>query len=249
MKSHVNIALFLSLLLAAGCKNRQKAAPTPAEAPKPVVQEKPVATPKPETTVTVDRVTTLQLDPARPIDIGGWWDNGEVLLEIGYDYSYRIRRGHSQTNPIIERGRWVRGNHAEFHLEPYTQGQIEPERVALSLENGVPIATIENVKPFRKLPRPPKSVGEELEGTWRGARGTIAFDRDGKYLLETREKEAKPNAGTWQVEHGALILTPNDTASAPLVLLLQRSEKGQLIRLQDVEGPLLPFRAPRSQSQ
>lgn len=238
MNSRITTSILLSSLLVAGCKTRPKPEPPHPEKPKPAAQETTV------TTVAVERITTLELDPAKPIDIGGWWDNGEVLLEIGYDYSYRIRQGASQESPVIERGRWTRGNHAEFHLEPYADGIVVPERVALSIENGVPTATVDDLAPFKKLARPPQIVGEELEGTWRGARGTIAFDSNGTFLLATREDEAHPIAGTWTIEHGALVLTPKDPAVTTLVLLLQRSRDGQLIRLQDVEGPLLPFNTP-----
>lgn len=248
MMTHVTTLslLLLSIAVLPGCKNRPKPTPPPTAAPQPApVEPKAVTITTTTTTTDDDDLATIELDPAKPIAIEGWWDNGTVLLEIDFDYSYRIRSGRSQLSPIVERGRWTRVNHAEFYLEPYATERAKRERVALSIEDGVPNATIQNIEPFSKLPRAPQTIGEEIEGTWRGARGTIAFDRIGTYLLEQRSNPTAPIQGSWKLEHGALVLTPQDPSKPPLVLLVQRTAQGKLLRLQDVEGPLLPFKVPQ----
>lgn len=234
MNLRLTATLVLIPVLVAACKNRQKSE-------QPVAIEETTSTKIEPLQKTADTITTMELDPADPIDIGGWWYNGEVIIEISYDYGYVIRRGRTMNAPLIERGRWTRDNHAEFHLETYTKGISKPERAALSIENGVPTATITGLPPFQKLARRPREIGEELEGTWKGARGTIAFDSKGTFLLAPRSGSVKSIPGTWTIDHAALVLEPSDPAHEPIVLLFQRSRDGRLVGLQDIEGPFLPL--------
>lgn len=170
---------------------------------------------------------TLELDPAKPIVIAGWWSNGRYLLEVEYDFAYRIRQGDYPNSPIIERGRWARKNHGSFDLEPYNVGKVESERVALSLDKGVPVATIAGLAPFHKLSQKPKALKEQLYGTWRGRGDSLQLKSRGEYILkQTNEKDEVE--GTWRLERGSLILQPHSESKDPQVLSLRTTERGEV---------------------
>lgn len=187
--------------------------------------------------------STLELDPANPIVIAGWWDNGRYLLEVEYDFAYRIRQGHYPDSTVIERGRWTRDNHADFELEPYNVGKVQPERVALSLDKGDPVATIKGLAPFRKLSKPPRKLVDQLVGTWRGTPGTLLLERNGAFALK-KSDEDDPIDGAWRIERGSLILDPSASSEDPEVLTLRKAKRGQVVAILGLEAPL-----ERAQSQ
>lgn len=186
---------------------------------------------------TQPTLDTLELNPANPIVIAGWWSNGRYLLEVEYDFAYRIRQGHYPNSPVIEHGRWTRENHAAFELEPYNVGPVAPERAALSLEKGVPVATIHGLAPFRKLPSPPRLLVDQLTGTWRGRPGTLVLEREGAFVLQ-RTGEPDPIKGTWGLERGSLILKPTPSTADPEVLSLRKTRRGEVDAILGLDGAL-----------
>ena len=181
-------------------------------------------------------LSTLELDPADPIVIAGWWSNGRYLLEVEYDFRYQIRQGHYPESRVIERGRWTRKNHADFALEPYNVGKVQPERVALSLRKGVPVATIKGLAPFEKLSSPPRSLKEQLLGRWRGPEHQLSLKSEKRFSMKTEDEHSIE--GTWTLERGSLILKPDELSLDPMVLGLERDTRGQVLGITGLGGPL-----------
>lgn len=180
---------------------------------------------------------TIELHPADPISIFGWWDNGTYLLEVDADFAWRMRKGRSASARVIERGRWTRENHAVFYLEPYIRG-AENERVALSLVEGQPRATIKDMPPFRHLAGAPQSIRESLAGTWTGGKRTLHITPDMTYSLVHTDAEQQID-GIWLIQDGALVLEPKDPEVPALVLTLERGPRGGVIALRGLDSPLL----------
>ena len=187
----------------------------------------------------------LQLDPSNPIEIAGWWDNGRYLLEVRFDFGYRILNGPYPGSPVIEQGRWTRKQHYKFMLEPYNAGKADSETVILSKDRGRPVATIEGLQPFRKLEKAPVNIQDQLPGTWKNDTMSLVIDPDGAFVL-TRRAEQKVIEGTWRLELGALILEPLDTSEQPMVFSLGKQERGRLSSIDDGDTPPMVRHIPRT---
>jgi hypothetical protein len=227
---------------------------TPVETPAETPAEPPTETtagtlqsPTPVTAAPVEDGTRsmLQLDPSNPIEIAGWWDNGRYLLEVRFDFGYRILNGPYPGSPVIEQGRWTRKQHYKFMLEPYNAGKADSETVILSKDRGRPVATIEGLQPFRKLDKAPVNIQDQLPGTWKNDTMSLVIDPDGAFVL-TRRAEQKVIEGTWRLELGALILEPLDTSEQPMVFSLGKQERGRLSSIDDGDTPPMVRHIPRT---
>jgi hypothetical protein len=180
--------------------------------------------------------STLQLDPSKPIVIAGWWDNGRYLMDVEYDYQYRILDGPFPDSSVIERGRWSQKNHFTFTLEPYEASTSENEQVVLSLKQGQPVATIKGLSGFRKLEKAPIKIQTMLMGTWGGQDLALTLRAEGNFNLKD-QGEDKTISGSWSLELlksigssedipnyelGALILEPEGKAVDPMIFTVQR---------------------------
>ena len=202
----------------------------------------PVATPTPE---PANRVDAMQLDPSDPIDIAGWWDNGRFLLEIGHDLGYQILNGAYPDSRMVERGRWTRRNHFRFTLEPYNTEEFQTEDVVLSVEEGVPTATIKGLAPFRKLTAAPRSVRSQLIGSWRNPRIRLTLDTSGSYGLNIRST-GEQQSGRWRLERGSLVLEPADKDLDVSVWSPVKARRGRVEAIQGTDEELLIKATPGS---
>lgn len=221
MTTPARLAILVTLLaVIAGCK------------PKPVEEQPPLLTPPPADGTR----STLQLDPSDPIRIAGWWDNGRYLLEVGYDYGYRILDGPFPESQAIEKGRWTQENHFTFTLEPYDTDKASQEQVVLSKDRGRPVATIEGLAPFRKLSAAPISGRDLLLGSWSDGRNTLIVRPDASCLLRTAGEAGRP--GLWSIEFlksiswvqgaqnyelGALVVEFDESDGMPWLLTIRRN--------------------------
>ena len=184
--------------------------------------------------------STLQLDPSQPIVIAGWWDNGRYLMEIEYDYRYRILDGPFPDSSVVERGRWAQKNHFVFTLEPYEASKAENEQVVLSLDRGQPVATIKGLTMFRKLEKAPPKLQEMLAGTWGDRDLQLLLRAGGEFVLEKQGADER-TSGQWRMELlkaisygdgianyelGALVLEPEDESADPIIFSLERRTRG-----------------------
>ena len=184
--------------------------------------------------------STLQLDPSKPIVIAGWWDNGRYLMDIEYDYRYRILDGPFPDSSVVERGRWTQKNHFVFTLEPYEASKADNEQVVLSLDRGQPIATIKGLTSFRKLEKAPSKLQQMLAGTWSDQDRQLMWRAGGDFVFE-KQGEGEGIKGQWRMELlksisygdgianyelGALVLETEDASADPIIYSLERRTRG-----------------------
>ena len=226
---------------------RTTAEPMEADASKDAAEPEAVAVAPAPIRIDDGTRTTYQLDPADPIEIVGWWDNGQYLMVVQYDYAYRVLHGEYPDAPVVERGRWTQKNHSRFTLEPYNTSKVESEQVILSKDRGLPIATIEGLPPFHKLPKAPVQVERQLVGNWKNKESSLTLDENGSFQM-THEGSEKRTTGSWRLEQGALVLEPGDPEEDPVVYTLMKPERGRIDSIEDGENPPLLRFVPKPSS-
>ena len=225
-----------------------QSAPAPQSQPSRTDERDPLVEPDPLAGEERDNVTTLELDPTRPLPIVGWWVGESHLLELREDRSFVLRRGVSRFADPLFVGRWRRPSHAVFHLEPYDARVFESLRMPLSIVDGHPTVELPSVGPLRRVKAPPRTPEDDLVGTWYGSAGLLVLTGESRYAFERGEgADAVRDVGRWLLDDGVLRLVPDAPRSRPSALLIRRNvtsidpadgPRDRIIELMALEGTL-----------
>jgi len=188
--------------------------------------EPPTAAPREEPREQPHITATNNLDPEHPAPIVGWWSNGEQLLEVAPDSSYRIYATQNRYRKSIENGRWNRQNHAAFWLEPYTRRKEERSRVALSLVGETPVISLRKYKAMRLLSEAPLTEEDMFIGLWAGAGGSLELANSMRYrfVAPRSSGEGPPvvissHRGQWRLKDGHVEVLPDSPSVAALIFV------------------------------
>lgn len=186
------------------------------------------------------KVPDLDFDPARPEPIVGWWSNGRELLHLAPNGAYRMWPTLDRFRPPAEFGAWRRENYVFFDLEPYRAKPGTRIRVNMQKDAGVTELVRDGLADFRWSAAPPRTLADDMLGTWIGATERLVVLDSGRYEWN-RTAEASGitgHAGAWTTEHDILVLDPDSPAIEPVRMRLVRPVDGPLA-LESADGRLM----------
>jgi hypothetical protein len=200
----------------------------------------------------VVRNTPLALDPSNPVELGRWWSNGTLLLEMNDDARYRMYPSLNRYQSPREFGRWDRLTYASVQLQPYAhegpnpqayRAKLEPDAQAPPDKGGVALA-LPGLAAFRPLDRVPSVVEDRLIGTWTSPQGVLELDAGMQYRFTATEQGASimskhvGHRGTWRVQRSDLLLQPAASNLGPFVVRIENPDSADTIALVNDGSPM-----------
>lgn len=185
--------------------------------------------------------TPLTLDPTTPAPVGGWWSNGQQLLQLSDDGSYRLWSTTNRFDAPMQTGRWSRPTYAVVEIEPYATRRPERTRCQLEAAGSEVRLVIPGVDPMVRFDQAPPVVEDRLVGAWRGPGGSLQLSSDGRYrAVAPTTGAAQPitlagHGGRWLMEGSTLVLIP-DSPSVPTVTLAVEPQGETAVRLRAGDG-------------